>query len=215
MQVRLKVIRGASEGAEIQLPRSEFVIGRSDGCHLRPHSDMVSRRHCAFEAGESKVVVRDLGSKNGTLVNGQRIEGEQTLRMGDVIKVGPLEFEVVIDHGLSAPKRPKVKDIKDAAARTSESGIGFDEGDITQWLEEADEEDRARRLADPETRQFKLDPQEQAALEKAAADNDADKKKGRPEKKEPGKLPQRTAQLPTDSREAAAETLKKFFNRGP
>jgi len=66
----------------------EAVLGRDDDCALRVDSGQVSRRHAAvrFSAGEYRV--RDLGSTNGTFVNGERVEGERALRPGDEIDVG-------------------------------------------------------------------------------------------------------------------------------
>jgi pSer/pThr/pTyr-binding forkhead associated (FHA) protein len=70
--------------------------------------------------------LRDFGSKNGTLVNGERIIGETTLNNGDQIKVGPLEFEIQVIESLAGAKRPKVHSVKEAAVRTAESGIHED-----------------------------------------------------------------------------------------
>ena len=83
---------------------------------------------------------------------------------------------------------------------------------------------RPRRIADPETRQFKLDdtdPGKVAATTNAQAEEEAKKaeeeaKKEEEEakkKKEPGKLPARPQFSAANSRDAAADTLKKFFNR--
>jgi pSer/pThr/pTyr-binding forkhead associated (FHA) protein len=221
MVVKLKVLQGSNAGKELNISVPKFLIGRSDECQLRPKSDTVSRRHCLLTIDQGQVKVRDLKSRNGTLVNGQRIESTTQLKSGDVLKVGKLEFEVVIDHSLGGTKRPKVRDIKDAATRAP---VGtMDDTDISGWLEEADEVDRERRLTDPETRQFKLDETEQVAAEKTDENADAsekadsaadeDEKPKRPEKKEPGKLPKLPSKTTKDSREAAAAMLKKFFNR--
>ena len=52
----------------------------------------VSRRHAAFETGADGVVVRDLGSTNGTFVNGEQLRGGRLLRPGDRIDIGPFEL---------------------------------------------------------------------------------------------------------------------------
>jgi pSer/pThr/pTyr-binding forkhead associated (FHA) protein len=221
MQVRLKILIGSNAGKEIKIPTPKCVIGRGDDCHLKPQSDAISRRHCEIVASDTEVVVRDLGSRNGTYVNGNRITEETILLSGDVLKVGPLEFEMVVEHTAAKLKRPQVKDIKEAAARTvttSSSSSNHDLGDVTQWLDEADQVAKYRK-ADPDTRQFRIDDtstglpgEESTATSDTKAEVPAPAEK-KPEKKAPGKLPPRPAVQAKDSREAAADMLKKLFNR--
>jgi pSer/pThr/pTyr-binding forkhead associated (FHA) protein len=52
-------------------------------------SGLVSRQHARFVVGRSGATLVDLGSKNGTLVHGRRIEGETRLNDGDEIRIGP------------------------------------------------------------------------------------------------------------------------------
>ena len=66
----------------------EAVIGRSAECELRVPSVAASRRHAAVFRRGDEVSVRDLGSTNGTLVNGEKISGERALEAGDRIEVG-------------------------------------------------------------------------------------------------------------------------------
>lgn len=99
----LKVIGGKQDGQTLPLPKGKFLIGREEDCHLRPNSDLVSRHHCVFSTDEFSVRLRDLGSTNGTLINGERLSGARTLKAGDRVTVGKLEFEVVLAGG-SAPE---------------------------------------------------------------------------------------------------------------
>ncbi len=97
MEAKLKVLVGPAKGREIPLPRSQFIIGRDSVCHLRPHSPLVSKFHCAIgrnAAGE--VVVRDLKSSNKTYINGQPIKGTVRVKDGDELRVGPLRFQFII-----------------------------------------------------------------------------------------------------------------------
>jgi pSer/pThr/pTyr-binding forkhead associated (FHA) protein len=224
MQVRFKVLHGSNAGKEIKIPAPKCVIGRGDDCHLRPQSDAISRRHCVVITTENEVVVRDLNSRNGTFVNGERVAEEAVLLSGDVLRVGPLEFEVALDQSAGKPKRPKVTDIKEAVARTAEASSASSTtefGDVTSWLEEADTEEKQRRYTDPETRQFRLDdtamPTELTDSDsKGAKDASTKETKALPpagKKPLPGKLPMRPGAQSKDSREAAADMLKKFFNR--
>ena len=94
MHVKLKIFRGASAGKVVTIRGPRFYIGRSEECNLRANSDAISRRHCAITVTETEVRIRDLDSRNGTFVNGERIESEQKIQMGDQLRVGPLEFLV-------------------------------------------------------------------------------------------------------------------------
>ena len=94
MQVKLKVTSGANAGKEVLIPVNKFFIGRDPQCHLRPKSDAISRHHCAILVTETQVAIRDFNSKNGVHVNGVRIQDICILKPGDVLRIGPLEFEV-------------------------------------------------------------------------------------------------------------------------
>ncbi len=240
MLVKLRVTQGAQAGREVIIPVAEFLIGRGEECHLRPRSDAISRRHCVIAVNEGEVVLRDLGSKNGTYVNGQRVEGTCVLQPGDHLLVGPLQFELVVDHTLGGVKRPAPRDVKEVAARTAASTGESEELDVARWLEEGEDTDVSHAVATPETRQFRIDdtahgmnmethvdgkpeddqPEENAAAEDltdetTAEDGDEDSKHaGRHWKKPmPGKLPPRPQMQCKDSRDAAAEMLRRFFNR--
>ena len=78
-----------------------------------------------------------------------------------------------IEQTPGKPKRPKVSDIKEAVARTAEgSGVSTatELDDVSQWLEEADTEEKQRRYTDPETRQFRLDDTAMPPEDKKKAD---------------------------------------------
>src|SRR5262245_59879352 len=92
MEVKLIVLDGKHKDREIPLPETIFLIGRDRQCHLRPHCRLVSQLHCAVAAWAGVVRVRDLKSRNGTFLNGQRIDGEVPVENGDQLKVGSLQF---------------------------------------------------------------------------------------------------------------------------
>jgi len=219
MHVRLKILQGSNTGKEVKIPTPKCMIGRGEDCHLRPQSDAISRHHCVVVTSENEVIVRDLKSRNGTFVNEEQVSEEAVLLNGDVLRVGPLQFELIIEQSVSKAKRPKVTDIKEAVARTAEGNHAAstsDLDDVTSWLEEADSHEKSRRTTDPETRQFRLD--DTVAPDDSASATPGDTKTvvaeaKRPDKKPPGKLPPRPTTNKADSREAAADILKKFFNR--
>jgi hypothetical protein len=96
LQAKLKVVGGRHHGKIIPLATRKFLIGREQDCHLRPNSELVSRHHCALWVDDFSVRVRDLGSTNGTFVNNQRVRGELVLGAGDHIRVGKLDFELLV-----------------------------------------------------------------------------------------------------------------------
>jgi len=100
----LKVVGGKHAGQVIPLNRRKFLIGREQDCQLRPNSEMVSRHHCVFSLDDFSVRLRDLGSTNGTLVNGERIQREIVLTNTDRILIGNLEFELVVRADVQAPE---------------------------------------------------------------------------------------------------------------
>jgi len=104
ISAELKVVGGKHAGQVIPLNRRKFLIGREQDCQLRPNSEMVSRHHCVFSLDDFSVRLRDLGSTNGTLVNGERIQREIVLTNTDRILIGNLEFELVVRADVQAPE---------------------------------------------------------------------------------------------------------------
>lgn len=100
MAVSLVILQGKQKGREIPLPETIFLIGRDEQCHLRPHCETVSQLHCAIAAWGGKVRVRDLQSRNGTVVNGLKIRGEIQVDDGDELQIGTLSFRIKIAKGV-------------------------------------------------------------------------------------------------------------------
>lgn len=73
----------------VRIDSASVVIGRSAQCQVIAGDNGVSRRHCEIVVGPNRLVVRDLGSRHGTLVDGHRVTGESPLRPGAVIELGP------------------------------------------------------------------------------------------------------------------------------
>lgn len=89
----LEIIRGPKRDAVFELTRKETVIGRSGDCHLCLDDDEVSRRHCSIRVSRGQVTLTDLGSANGTMVNG-RSEDKIVLNSGDVLRIGKTEMRL-------------------------------------------------------------------------------------------------------------------------
>jgi FHA domain len=130
MKVQLVVVRGKPEGKVIPLVGPNFKIGRGETCHLRPNSEQVSREHAEFTISGEAVVVRDLGSRNGTLVNGKALTTDACrLKDRDLVQVGPLTFAVAI---LDAPAAGKPAASPAAPKAASPDDVSGD--DIDSWL---------------------------------------------------------------------------------
>ncbi len=84
---RLVEIRGARAGASYAIGGTPLVIGREGDCQIVVPSEHTSRHHALIEMRQGAHVLRDLGSKNGTSVNGRRITADVVLQEGDEIGV--------------------------------------------------------------------------------------------------------------------------------
>jgi diguanylate cyclase (GGDEF)-like protein len=82
------VLVGASVGAMFKLPRGEASIGRSRRADVHLTDDGVSRIHAVIRHDGDKLFIEDRGSRNGTFINGRKVEGRAALADGDKIQVG-------------------------------------------------------------------------------------------------------------------------------
>jgi hypothetical protein len=94
--LRLRVERGVTVGATHPLPRpgssdASIVVGRDAGCDVVISDQRVSRRHLRIEAGDDSLRFADLGSSNGTYLNGGR-EARGKLRPWDRLEIGDTIF---------------------------------------------------------------------------------------------------------------------------
>ncbi len=91
-----RVCSGSHAGQRLKALAWPFVIGRAETCELRLSSNQVSRLHCELRHEPNGIVVRDLCSRNGTFVNGSRIEEATTLNEGDRLRIGEMELELLV-----------------------------------------------------------------------------------------------------------------------
>lgn len=102
---RLVVVGGDDARAVIDVPASVSLVGRDESADIRLPYEGVSRRHLVLDAVGPAVVVVDQQSRNGTWVNGRRLDGPAVLRDGDVLTVGPVRLR--FDEGpAAAPTTP-------------------------------------------------------------------------------------------------------------
>jgi predicted component of type VI protein secretion system len=99
MEASLRVIAGSFPSASVEIPPGKLVFGRAEDCDVRVKSEFVSGRHCALLLDEHTLRIRDLGSKNGTLVNGRRIGTTPLiLQHADIVAIGDIYFLVDLKH---------------------------------------------------------------------------------------------------------------------
>src|SRR5712691_2372875 len=100
--MKLVALEGFSPGAEYDLGPVPLTFGRAPASSVILDDDDVSREHCRIRASGDGYLIEDLGSRNGTILNGREIMEPTHLRPGDLIVVGRALFEV----RESAPARP-------------------------------------------------------------------------------------------------------------
>ena len=214
MDVKLVVSSGSRAGQAISVNVPKFFIGRADDCHLKPKSELISRYHCAIIAEDGGyVAVRDMQSKNGVFVNGERVIGEKEVKTGDKVVVGPLEFVFQISVSVQGEKKPKVESVKEAVVRTVEVSAQVpatspekesDNDDVTDWL--MGEDDEVQETETVEINNVSDELKELYSKSEETTEPQADATAEKP-------LPPPPAGK-ADSRDAAANLLKNFFKGG-
>jgi len=96
MQAILVMFRSSGERRSFSVTRDVTIIGRREDCDLIIPLGEVSRKHCRLVKDGDLLKVEDLGSANGTYLNGQRVQ-ESLLAPGDTVQVGPVVFVLQID----------------------------------------------------------------------------------------------------------------------
>lgn len=81
-------------GDSVEIAPGETVVGRGVGCALRFNDPAVSRRHLRLIRRDNTVFVEDLGSNNGTLVNGRIVRAPTAVHAGDIIRIGSRELTI-------------------------------------------------------------------------------------------------------------------------
>jgi len=112
---KLVVLSGPLKDSTIPLPEGEVSIGRDPSNTIAITDPSVSRKHCVLRWQNGSLQVRDLESRNGTLVNGHGVE-ERALQHGDEISIGNSNLVILLEEGADQPPA---------------SGVEFEEGHVT------------------------------------------------------------------------------------
>src|SRR5262245_57005823 len=132
LNAKLVVVGGDVKTEEIKL-RLPSTIGRGKGTTIMLVHPLVSRKHCELYEAEGQLMVRDLGSLNGTFVNNQRVS-EAPLKPGELLTIGTVTFRAVYesDSELSPPAvsgpYEKVSSFAEAAGRKAGGGPAVNPG---------------------------------------------------------------------------------------
>ena len=113
---RLVIRSGVDVGKEFPLDKNEMIIGREQTADITISDPEISRRHARLFFQNGGYIVEDLGSTNGTFVNGQKISGPYLLRPGEVVNFGEhvsvlfesyqLDPNATVVSSAAAPKAP-------------------------------------------------------------------------------------------------------------
>jgi FHA domain len=155
MNYVLQVVRGRSASTTLKLADGVTSIGRHDDCLIRIKSSQVSRRHCEVFEASDKLTIRDLGSSNGTFVNGKKVAGQQVLKPGDELTVGAVTLRVAkIGQAVepaSPASKPKAADTAVLEAVAVEDEVEQDEFEMEFDDGDPEPEVEGIPLADDET----------------------------------------------------------------
>ena len=122
----LIVETGKHKGKRLKIPDGESIVGRDEAAQVRIASEEVSRKHCALLSSAQGITVRDLGSRNGTFVNGKPITEATELKPGDLLVIGPMGFR------FPQPAPPSARTASKAIAKPDPNKLSDD--DIASWL---------------------------------------------------------------------------------
>ncbi|MCA9116794.1 MAG: FHA domain-containing protein [Planctomycetaceae bacterium] len=125
---------GKNRGRKLVLPEAEIFIGRDEDCQIRLASNDISRRHCRLTCRADTILVRDLGSRNGTFVNNMLLETEVALKPGDTLRVGPITLQVPLRRPAAPAASAPAKKEKATGRQPSSSADSASDDDIASWL---------------------------------------------------------------------------------
>ena len=173
MQVLLRISNGKSNVRKVRI-QADTIIGRSPDCQLKVASSQISRRHCQILVRDTVVAIKDLGSANGTYVNGRQVppQIEIPLTPGTRVMLGPLQFTVEyelpgIASATSGSEGSEASTVDDALVNADSA---VEETSDVAGIPDMSESDGAERLLVPEQENGIPDGNWQLASPAAIAD---------------------------------------------
>ena len=173
IQAKLIVVGGDSKVAEINL-KLPCTIGRGKGATLTLPHPLISRQHCEVFEAEGKLMVRDLGSLNGTFIGSERIS-EAELPHGELLTIGTVTFRAAYDSEAQpfppvAPSAETELNPGQETVREAPLPVEFQEAEEIEEIEEIDEIDEL--LGKPEPAEQPSSAGETSVSAQAASDDE-------------------------------------------
>jgi predicted component of type VI protein secretion system len=113
----------------IALNRPVLLVGRHPECDIRLDLPAISRRHCCLAMADDRIVIRDLGSRHGVMLNGRPVD-EARLRPGDEVAIGPLLYRFEDAPAPEPPPAPESARPRPPAADDHRAPLPVDFGDL-------------------------------------------------------------------------------------
>ena len=146
---KLTLLLGRRTMQVYDFKQESIIVGRDDGADVLIDNASVSRRHAEIRLGEGGWVVEDLGSSNGTFLRGSKIDGAQSIGLGDEIGFG--KFSIVFGKALGEGEVPVQRPSPTAAApiakpTATEGTMHINPHEVKELLKDADRKKRAHLL---------------------------------------------------------------------
>jgi len=102
-RTKLVLVNTSAAGAEYRIDRERAIVGRGPGVDFAFDDPDMSRQHAVIECTDEGPRIRDLGSTNGLVLNGNPVQTAE-LQHGDRLEIGGLKFQLVIEERREAPE---------------------------------------------------------------------------------------------------------------
>ena len=145
---KLTLLLGRRTMQAYDFKQPSIIVGRDEGADVLIDNPSVSRRHAEIRLGDNGWVVEDLGSSNGTFLRGHKIEGAQSIGLGDEIGFG--KFSIVFGKALgegevpvATPSPMEDKPAPPVGMPVAEGTMHINPHEVKELLKEADRKKRA------------------------------------------------------------------------
>lgn len=145
---KLTLLLGRRTMQVYDFKQPSIVIGREEGADVLIDNPSVSRRHAEIRLGDNGWVVEDLGSSNGTFIRGTKIQGAQSLGLGDEIGLGKFSivFGKALGEGEHAPAGASAPTAKQTAVAATQGTMHINPHEVRELLKESDRKKRAHLM---------------------------------------------------------------------